>query len=221
MQIEFNRDEMLRFDEMVERLGIEEASKRREKEETEFHIRSILTTIGENPEREGLFDTPKRVAKMYKEVFGGYGIDPSALLQSATFAADGVVEDGVNFEQGMVIVRNISYYSHCEHHMVPFFGKVSVGYIPKGKVVGLSKIARVVDAFARRLQIQERFTKQIADCIWETLEPQGVMVIADGQHLCMKMRGVKNPCADTVTSCVRGVFEKLEVRQEFLQLVKG
>lgn len=183
-------------------------------------VRTLLKSVGENLDREGLIDTPKRVAKMYEEIFGGYGIDPHPLLASATFAADGVVEDEeADYEQGMVIVKDISFYSHCEHHMVPFFGKAHVGYIPRGKVTGLSKIARVVDAYARRLQIQERLTKQIADCIWDTLEPQGVMVVVQAQHLCMKMRGVKNPCADTVTSCVRGVFEHLDARQEFLTLI--
>lgn len=190
----------------------------------EQSIRDLLCSIGEDPTREGLIRTPYRVAKMYDEIFGGYKIDPAPMLSSATFAADGVVEDtgdvGPNYEQGMVIVRNIEFWSHCEHHMVPFFGRAHVGYIPKGKVTGLSKIARVVDAYARRLQIQERLTKQIADCIWDTLEPQGVMVVVEAQHLCMKMRGIKNPCADTVTSCVRGVFEKQEVRNEFLELIK-
>lgn len=191
------------------------------KDTRELAVRNLIRTIGENPDREGLIKTPERVARMYDEIFGGYGINPGALLSSATFAADGVVEEDTKYTQGMVIVRDISFYSHCEHHMVPFFGKAHVGYIPKGKVTGLSKIARVVDAYARRLQIQERLTKQIADCIWETLDPQGVMVVVEAQHLCMKMRGVKNPCADTVTSCVRGVFTQQEVRQEFLSLIRS
>lgn len=185
-------------------------------------IRTLLGSVGEDIEREGLLDTPKRVAKMYDEIFGGYDIDVPKLL-TTTFADDAGIEgevDGVNYLQGMVIVRDIKFYSHCEHHMVPFFGKVHIGYIPNKKVVGLSKLARVVDAFARRLQIQERLTKQIADVIQQELDPQGVMVVVEAEHLCMKMRGVKNPCADTVTSTVRGLFEQAPARQEFLMLIK-
>lgn len=187
-------------------------------------VRTLLASTGEDVNREGLADTPARVAKMYEEIFGGYKIDPYELLER-TFTEDAGIEeadeDGViNYLQGMVIVRNIKFYSHCEHHMVPFFGTVHVGYIPNKKVVGLSKIARVVDAYARRLQIQERLTKQIADTIQEVLNPQGVMVVVEAEHLCMKMRGIKNPCADTVTSTVRGLFEQAPTRQEFLQLIR-
>lgn len=185
-------------------------------------VRTLLASVGEDTGREGLQETPHRVAKMYDEIFGGYSIDPKALLQK-TFKEDAGIEESkegeLNYQQGMVIVRNISFYSHCEHHMVPFFGKVHVGYIPGTKVVGISKIARVVDAFARRLQIQERLTKQIADVIEEVLQPQGVIVVCEAEHLCMKMRGVKNPCADTVTSAVRGAFKELPTRMEFLQLI--
>lgn len=187
-------------------------------------VKELLLSVGEDINREGLVETPKRVAKMYDEVFGGYKIDPKQFLQK-TFQDDAGIEDfsieNPNYNQGMVIVRNISFYSHCEHHMVPFFGKVHVGYIPGKKVVGLSKIARVVDAYARRLQIQERLTKQIADLLWQELEPQGVIVVVEAEHLCMKMRGIKNPCADTVTSAVRGIFKELPTRQEFFQLLKG
>ena len=187
-------------------------------------VRALLASTGEDIMREGLLDTPKRVAKMYEEVFGGYKIDPHELLER-TFAEDAGIEEAdddgvVNYLQGMVIVRDIKFYSHCEHHMVPFFGTVHVGYIPNKKVVGISKIARVVDAYARRLQIQERLTKQIADTIQEVLNPQGVMVVVEAEHLCMKMRGIKNPCADTVTSTVRGLFEQAPTRQEFLQLIR-
>lgn len=188
----------------------------------EQHIRAMLESVGEDPDREGLAETPKRVAKMYNEIFGGYAIDAKELLKK-TFAEDAGIEeehDGVNYKQGMVIVRDIKFYSHCEHHMVPFFGTVHIGYIPNKRVVGLSKLCRVVDAFARRLQIQERLTKQIADVIQEVLEPQGVMVIVEAEHLCMKMRGIKNPCADTVTSTVRGQFEDPTTRAEFLQLIR-
>ena len=184
-------------------------------------VRKLLASTGEDVNREGLVETPHRVAKMYDEIFGGYDIDPKALLQK-TFKEDAGIEvaDGkLNYQQGMVIVRDIAFYSHCEHHMVPFFGKMHVGYIPNKKVVGISKIARVVDAFARRLQIQERLTKQVADVIQEVLDPQGVIVVCEAEHLCMKMRGVKNPCADTVTSAVRGAFQELPTRMEFLQLI--
>lgn len=194
------------------------------KEMRETAVKVLLASIGEDVGREGLADTPTRVAKMYEEVFGGYKIDPYELLER-TFTEDAGIEEasedgGINYLQGMVIVRNIKFYSHCEHHMVPFFGTVHVGYIPNKKVVGISKIARVVDAYARRLQIQERLTKQIADTIQEVLNPQGVMVVVEAEHLCMKMRGIKNPCADTVTSTVRGLFEEAPTRQEFLQLIR-
>ena len=189
----------------------------------EISVRDLLISIGEDPTREGLQKTPLRVAKMYDELFDGYQQDPAELLVT-TFADDAGIENkditGPNYKQGMVIVRDIEFYSHCEHHMVPFFGKAQVGYIPNKKVVGLSKIARVVEAYAHRLQIQERLTKQIADLLWKELDPQGVMVVIEAQHLCMKMRGVKNPCADTVTSAVRGIFEQQPTRQEFLQLIQ-
>lgn len=188
----------------------------------EQSVKDLLLSIGENPNREGLRKTPFRVAKAYDELFEGYTENPKEYLQ-ATFAEDGVVEEnteGPNYAQGMVIVRNIKFYSHCEHHMVPFFGKMHVGYIPGNKVVGLSKICRVVEAYAHRLQIQERLTKQVADLMWEELEPQGVIVVCEAEHMCMKMRGIKSPCADTVTSAVRGVFERPEVRAEFLSLMK-
>lgn len=185
-------------------------------------VKQLLETVGEDWSREGLVETPKRVAKMYEEIFGGYSIDPKELLEK-TFSEDAGIEgtnDQPNYQQGMVIVRDIKFYSHCEHHMVPFFGKAHIGYIPSNRVVGLSKLCRVVDAYARRLQIQERLTKQIADCIVDVLNPQGVMVVVEAEHLCMKMRGIKNPCADTVTSTVRGIFEKAEARSEFLQLIR-
>lgn len=183
----------------------------------EDSIRNIIEYIGEDVAREGLRKTPERVRKSYDEVFGGYKYDPKTIL-STTFSEDEVVED--KYQQGMVIVRDIQFYSHCEHHMVPFFGKAHVAYIPQKKVVGLSKIARLVDAYARRLQIQERLGKQIADAMMEVLEPLGVMVVIEAEHMCMKMRGIKNACADTVTSVVRGAFEKPEVRMEFLELLK-
>lgn len=200
----------------------EEIDKQADLETREVCVKTLLESLGEDPEREGLKETPKRVAKMYDEIFGGYKIDAKELLNK-TFAEDAGIEeevDGINYMQGMVIVRDIAFYSHCEHHMVPFFGKAHIGYIPNKRVVGLSKLCRVVDAYARRLQIQERMTKQIADCIQEVLDPQGVMVVVEAQHLCMKMRGIKNPCADTVTSTVRGLFEQPTTRAEFLQLIR-
>lgn len=176
-------------------------------------IRTLLTSIvGEYyASREGLEGTPERVSRMYDEIFGGYWIDTHGCLDT-TFKEDQHNE--------LVIVRNIEFYSHCEHHMVPFFGKAHIGYIPNGSVVGLSKIARLVDAYARRLQIQERMTRQIADTMETVLAPMGVMVVIEAEHLCMKMRGIKNPCADTVTSAVRGVFkDDAKAREEFLRLI--
>jgi GTP cyclohydrolase I len=176
-------------------------------------VKDILTSIGEDPNREGLLDTPDRVTRMYKELFAGYSQDPKSIL-ARTFSAEG--------HQEMVIVRDIQFYSHCEHHMVPFFGKVHIGYIPNGSVVGLSKLARLVECFARRLQIQERMTTQIAEAIQQYLSPLGVMVVVEAEHMCMKMRGVKNPCADTVTSAVRGIFRDPTetARTEFLTLIR-
>lgn len=185
-----------------------------------WHLNRLIELIGEDCSREGLLKTPERVSKMYDEVFGGYAIDPAKFLE--TVFTEGNVRDAEDiYEQGMVVVRDIQFYSHCEHHMVPFFGKAHVGYIPKEKVVGLSKICRVVDAYARRLQVQERLTKQVCDLLWDELKPQGAIVVMEAEHLCMKMRGIKNPCADTVTSCVRGAFTKPEVRQEFFSLLRS
>ena len=176
------------------------------------HVTELLKYIGEDPTREGLVETPHRVIKMYDEIFGGYAQDPKEIL-GKTFAAEDHKE--------LVIVRDIEFYSHCEHHMVPFFGWAHIGYIPNGSVVGISKLARLVACFARRLQIQERMTTQVAETIEEVLAPQGVMVVIEATHMCMKMRGVKNPCADTVTSAVRGVFKhEPEARAEFLNLIK-
>lgn len=178
----------------------------------EARVAGIITLIGEDIDREGLVETPNRVARMYKEIFAGYDQDPAKIL-SKTFESDKYQE--------IVVVRDIQFYSHCEHHMVPFFGKCHVGYIPDKKVVGISKIARLVECFAHRLQIQERMSTQIAEAIMEHLEPLGVMVVVEAEHLCMKMRGVKNPCADTVTSVVRGAFmDQPHTRAEFLSLIR-
>jgi GTP cyclohydrolase I len=174
--------------------------------------REIIEAIGEDPRREGLVDTPARVARMYAELFEGLRIDPGALLQVQFEAA----------HDEMVILKNIPFYSICEHHFMPFHGVAAVGYIPDGKVVGLSKLARLVEAYARRPQIQEQLTGQIADTIMERLKPDGVAVIIEAEHLCMTQRGVKKPGSRMVTSATRGTFRSHEVtRGEFLALVRG
>lgn len=180
-------------------------------EQIEYHVREILRLIGENPEREGLLETPERVARMYEEIYAGYSVDPREVL-------------GVTFDEQheeLVIVKDIVYYSQCEHHTAPFFGKVHIGYIPSGKIAGLSKLARLVEAITRRLQVQERITSQIADIMDEVLQPHGVMVVVEGEHLCMCARGVKKPGSKTVTSGIRGRFrEDSALRAEFLSLIK-
>lgn len=180
-------------------------------EKIEHHVKEILKLIGEDPEREGLLETPARVARMYQEVFSGYGSNPEELL-GVTFDED---------HEELVIIKDIVYYSLCEHHMVPFFGKVHVGYIPSGKVAGLSKFARLVDAVTRKLQLQERITTEIANTMDEVLKPRGLMVVVDGEHLCMCMRGVKKYGSKTVSSAVRGVFHNdAALRAEFMSLIK-
>lgn len=173
-------------------------------------IRDILNLIGENPQLEGLIKTPLRVARAMKFLTSGYHEDPVAILNSAKFNED--------YRQ-MVIVRDINFYSLCEHHMLPFYGRVHVAYIPNGQVTGLSKIPRVVDCFARRLQIQERMTKQIRECIQEALHPLGVMVVVEAQHMCMQMRGVEKQGSLTTTSDFCGAFNQAKTREEFLQLI--
>ena len=187
-------------------------------------IKMLLETIpGENAEREGLLETPKRVANMYEEIFGGYEMDPATIL-SKTFDAGNTHDDECDpvdvYVNGIVIVKDIPFFSHCEHHMVPFIGKVNIAYVPKDRVVGLSKLARLVECFARRLQIQERLTNEIADAIIENLDPVGVMVTVQAEHLCMTMRGVKKPGAKTVTSSVSGCFaDNSAARNEALSLM--
>lgn len=178
-------------------------------EEIQKAISSILLAVGENPEREGLKRTPERVARMYAELFSGYKADPIAVVNDAIF--------DVKYDE-MVIVRDVEFYSLCEHHMLPFMGRVHVAYIPDGKVIGLSKIPRIVDIFARRLQVQERMTRQIADLIRDLLHPQGVGVVVEGLHLCMMMRGVQKHNARMTTSAMHGAFRaNLATRQEFLE----
>jgi GTP cyclohydrolase I len=167
-----------------------------------------LELIGENPEREGLVKTPERVAKTMLDLTRGYSMDPLAVLNSAKFKED--------YSQ-MVVIKDIEFYSLCEHHILPFFGKVHVAYIPNGYITGLSKIPRVVDIFSHRLQVQERLTMQIRQCIDEALNPLGTMVMVEAQHLCMQMRGVEKQGAMTVTSDFSGSFDNPEVRREFYE----
>lgn len=175
------------------------------------HIQTILELLNEDPSREGLLKTPTRVGAAMQYLTQGYGQDPEQILRSALFAED--------YRQ-MVVVKDIPFYSLCEHHMLPFFGKAHVAYIPNGKITGLSKIARVVDAFARRLQVQERMTMQIKDCIDQTLQPLGVMVVIEAEHLCMQMRGVEKPHSITTTSDFTGAFNRPETREEFMNLIR-
>jgi len=171
---------------------------------------NILQLLGENAAREGLDKTPERVAKAMQFLLQGYKIDPVEILQSALFKED--------YRQ-MVIVKDIEIYSMCEHHLLPFFGKAHVAYIPNGTITGLSKIARVVDVFARRLQVQERLTMQIKDCIQDTLKPLGVAVVIEAQHLCMQMRGIQKQHSITTTSDFTGAFQKTATRDEFIKLI--
>ena len=175
-------------------------------------IKSVLSEIGERPEREGLIKTPERVAKSMEFLTDGYKQDPTKIIQSAMFAEE--------YSQ-MVLVKDIEIYSLCEHHMLPFFGKAHIAYIPNGHIVGLSKIPRIVDVFARRLQVQERLTDEIKDCLQDTLNPKGVAVVIEAQHLCMQMRGVQKQHSSTTTSAFSGTFLKDEkTRSEFMNLIK-
>lgn len=176
------------------------------------NCRSMLELIGEDPEREGLLKTPERVAKAMLSVTSGYAEDPHAILRGAMFKED--------YSQ-MVVVKDIDFYSLCEHHILPFFGKVHVAYIPNGYITGLSKIARVVDVYAKRLQVQERLTLQIKNCIQETLNPLGVMVVVEAQHLCMQMRGIKKQNSVTTTSDFCGAFNQAKTREEFMNLIRN
>ena len=180
--------------------------------ELEEHYRQILGLLGEDVEREGLVKTPQRVARAMQTLTRGYRMDPKAVLNSAKFKED--------YSQ-MVIVKNIDFYSLCEHHILPFFGKVHVAYIPNGYITGLSKIARVVDIFSHRLQVQERMTMQIKECIQETLNPLGVMVVVEAQHMCMQMRGIEKQNSVTTTSDFTGAFNQAKTREEFMNLIRG
>ncbi len=178
---------------------------------TEEMYREILRRLGEDPDRDGLQATPGRVEKSMAFLTKGYKEDPTKILREAMF--------DVEYDE-MVIVRDIEMFSLCEHHMLPFFGKVHVAYVPNGKVIGLSKIARLVEVFARRLQVQERLTRQIADTIQEAIAPQGVGVVIEARHLCMMMRGIEKQAAWTVTSAMVGCFRQKETRSEFLSLMR-
>jgi GTP cyclohydrolase I len=178
---------------------------------TQEMLREILSRFGEDPGRDGLLETPRRVEKSMAFLTKGYREDPATILRGALFDED--------YDE-MVIVKDIEIFSLCEHHMLPFFGKVHVAYIPNGKVIGLSKIPRLVEVFARRLQIQERLTRQIADAIHDAIEPQGVGVVVEARHLCMMMRGIEKQHSSTVTSAMVGCFRQKETRLEFLSLVR-
>ncbi len=184
------------------------------REEVEAAVRTLLLWTGDDPDREGLLDTPQRVAKAYREMFDGYGKDPAEEL-GRTF------EEVAGFDD-LVIERDIFFHSHCEHHMVPIVGKAHVGYLPDGRVVGLSKIARVVDIFAHRLQTQEAMTAQIASTIQEVLEPRGVAVIIEAEHMCMAMRGIRKQGATTLTSTFTGIFkDSPEEQARFMSLLRA
>jgi GTP cyclohydrolase I len=183
-----------------------------DRERIEKAIREILYAIGEDPDREGLADTPKRVSKMYEEIFSGFGQDPEQDLE--IFFQDEKYEE-------LVLVKDIPFYSMCEHHLTPFFGKAHVAYIPKhGKLTGLSKLARVVETVAKRPQLQERITATIADAMMKKLEPYGVIVVIEAEHMCMTMRGVKKPGSKTITSAIRGLFKTdSKARAEVLSMI--
>jgi GTP cyclohydrolase I len=179
-------------------------------EEIKGKYRDVITELGEDVEREGLIKTPERAAKAMQFLTSGYDLDPAEILKGAMFAED---------YNDMVIIKDIELYSLCEHHMLPFFGKAHIAYIPNGNIVGLSKIPRIVDVFARRLQVQERLTHDILECIDKTLKPKGVAVVIEASHMCMMMRGVQKQNSATTTSGFRGQFEKVETRAEFMNLI--
>ena len=181
-------------------------------DELAAHYKAILNLLGEEPEREGLKKTPMRVAKAMQILTRGYTQDPHKVLTDALFEEQ--------YDQ-MVIVKDIDFFSMCEHHMLPFYGKAHVAYIPNGHITGLSKIARVVDIYSHRLQVQERLTEQIMHCINDTLKPQGVMVVIEAKHMCMQMRGVEKQNSITTTSAYSGVFDSMKVREEFMSLLRG
>ena len=179
-------------------------------ESLQTNFTDVISLLGEDVDREGLVKTPERASKAMKFLTSGYEIDPAAILKGAMFKED---------YKEMVIVKDIEFYSLCEHHMLPFFGKAHIAYIPNGHIVGLSKLPRVVDVFARRLQVQERLTDQILNCISDTLKPLGVAIVIEASHMCMMMRGVQKQNSATTTSGFRGAFKEMETRNEFLKLI--
>ncbi|MDR1407420.1 MAG: GTP cyclohydrolase I FolE [Tannerella sp.] len=193
-------------------MEIKETEQLRLKEEIAGHYRQIIGLLGEDIGREGLLKTPERMAGVMQFMLQGYAQDPEAVLASAMFREE-------DYKQ-MVIVKDIDFYSLCEHHLLPFFGKVHIAYIPRKYITGLSKIPRIVDIFARRLQIQERMTLQIKECIQKTLDPLGVMVVVEAQHMCMQMRGVEKQNSLTTTSDFTGFFQQAKTREEFMNLIK-
>ncbi len=202
--MENNQDKIYQVAKLLDGDGIEQVK-------VEKAIADIIAAIGENPDRQGMANTPGRVARMYEELLAGYRMDPIELINDAIFE--------VTYDE-MVLVRDIEFYSLCEHHMLPFIGRAHVAYLPKGKVIGLSKIPRIVDLFARRFQVQERMTRQIADMIRELLHPHGVAVVLEAVHLCAMMRGVKKHDARMTTSAMHGAFRNnLATRQEFLDSI--
>jgi len=187
--------------------------KNNEQEAFESAVKTMMKSVGEDPEREGLLKTPERVFKAYEFMFGGYKQNPTEILQSAIFTSS---------NDEMVLIKDIELYSTCEHHLLPIIGRAHVAYIPNGKVVGLSKIPRVVDIFSRRMQIQEQLTEQIAEAIMDALDPKGVAVVIQARHMCMEMRGVEKINSTTTSSALRGLFKKDEkTRSEFFSLVNA
>lgn len=186
---------------------------KKENREFEDAVKTMMLYVGEEPSREGLLKTPQRVRKAYEFIFGGYKEDPREILQSALFSSS---------NDEMVLLKDIEFYSTCEHHLLPIIGRVHVAYIPDGKVVGLSKIPRVVNVFARRMQIQEQLTEQIADAIMDTIAPKGVGVVVQARHMCMEMRGVEKINSTTTSSALRGLFKRDEkTRNEFFSLINS
>jgi GTP cyclohydrolase I len=204
----------MEFDDLTEdaTIGLLRDSPGVDEERVAAAVREIITAIGDDPDRPDLVATPQRIARMYQELFAGVNFDPRRILSESLRES----------HEEMVIVKDIPFYSLCEHHLLPFYGVAHVGYIPKGRVVGISKLARVVDAYAKRPQVQERLTSQVADTIQECLQPAGVAVIVEAEHLCMTMRGIKKPGSRVVTSAVRGSLRRSALtRAEFLSLVQG
>ncbi|HUT86228.1 MAG TPA: GTP cyclohydrolase I FolE [Elusimicrobiales bacterium] len=173
-------------------------------------IKKIIEFIGENPSREGLKDTPMRMINSWKELFGGYGKNPKALFKTFT---EGACRE-------MIVLKNVEFYSTCEHHFLPFMGTISIGYIPDKKIIGISKLARLIEIYSRRLQVQEKLVAEIADSIMDNLKPKGVMVVCRAKHLCISARGIQKHHAEMITSALRGIFRRLEVREEFLQFLQ-